>query len=60
MFIGTLAAALAELGEFDAAAATAREALGLARGKGDLNLIADLELRAGLYARGEKFRDQQR
>lgn len=56
--LDSLGAALAELGEFEAAVATTREALGLARLKGDLNLSRDLESRAALYSRGEPFRDR--
>ena len=56
--LDSLGAALAELGKFDAAAATAREALAVARLQGNMDLSRDLELRAALYARGEKFRDR--
>ena len=56
--LDSLGAARAELGEFEAAAATAREALGVARVKGDLDLSRDLEFRVALYTRGERFRDR--
>ena len=56
--LDSLAAALAEQGEFDRAAGIAREALAAARLKGDSNLSRDLESRAALYARGERFREQ--
>jgi len=56
--LDSLAASLAEQGEFDRAAGIAREALSAARVKGDSNLSRDLELRAALYARGERFREQ--
>jgi Flp pilus assembly protein TadD len=55
--LDSLGAALAELGEFETAAATAREALAIARLKGNLNLSRDLERRVALYARGQRFRD---
>ena len=55
--LDSLAAALAEQGEFDRAVLVAREALGAARVKGDSKLSRDLESRAALYARGERFRE---
>lgn len=55
--LDSLAASLAERGEFGRAAVIAREALGAARSKGDFNLVRDLESRAALYARGERFRE---
>jgi tetratricopeptide (TPR) repeat protein len=55
--LDALGAALAELGEFEAAAATAREALGIARAKGNASLSRDLELRGTLYGRGQKYRE---
>ena len=55
--LDSLGTALAELGEFETAAATAREALGVAKVKGNLDLSRDLELRVALYARGQRFRD---
>ena len=54
--LDSLAAAFAELGQFDAAAATAREGLTVARSTGNLSSARGLEQRAGLYARGQKYR----
>jgi tetratricopeptide (TPR) repeat protein len=56
--LDSLGAALAEVGQFETAAATAREAMTVARRKGNLDLSRDLELRAALYARGQRFRDR--
>jgi tetratricopeptide (TPR) repeat protein len=55
--LDSLAAAFAELGQFDSAVATAREGLAVARAKGNLNLASGLEQRAALYARGQKYRE---
>jgi tetratricopeptide (TPR) repeat protein len=52
--LDSLGAALAELGQFDAAA---REALGVARLRDNPDLSRDLERRLALYARGQRFRD---
>jgi protein O-mannosyl-transferase len=55
--LDSLGAALAELGEFETAAATAREALGIAKLKGNLDLSRDLVRRVALYSSGQRFRD---
>jgi hypothetical protein len=49
--------ALAEVGEFEAAAAIAREALAVGRLKSDQTLASELEYRLRLYERGLRFRD---
>jgi len=56
--LDSLAAALAEVGEFDKAVATAREALDAARARRNLNLARGLEQRLALYARGERYRER--
>jgi tetratricopeptide (TPR) repeat protein len=58
MSLDSLGAAHAELGAFDTAAAAAREALAIARLRGNRILSRDLEFRVALYTRGEKFRDR--
>ena len=55
--LDSLAAALAELGRFETAAAAAREALAVARSTGNAGMARDLEYRAALYASGQKYRD---
>ena len=55
--LDSLAAALAELGEFDRAVATAREAVGVATARGNQNLSRGLEQRLALYARGQRYRE---
>jgi hypothetical protein len=55
--LDSLAAALAELGEFDKAVITAREALQVAGARGNANLARDVEHRLALYARGERYRE---
>jgi Flp pilus assembly protein TadD len=55
--LDSLAAALAELGEFEKAAATAREAIGVAIARGNRNLSSALEQRLALYARGQRYRE---
>jgi tetratricopeptide (TPR) repeat protein len=55
--LDSLAASLAELGEFERAVATAGEALHRARARGDLALSRNIEARAALYARREPFRE---
>jgi Tfp pilus assembly protein PilF len=51
----SLAAAYAELGEFEIAAATAYEAMDIARRNGNLQLASDLAQRSALYSRRQKF-----
>ena len=55
--LDSLGAALAESGEFEAALSVAREGIEVARFKGAAELLKDLQTRAGLYARREKFRE---
>jgi tetratricopeptide (TPR) repeat protein len=55
--LDSLAAAFAELGQFDSAVATAREGVAVARSRGNRNLTSGLEQRATLYARGQKYRE---
>jgi Tfp pilus assembly protein PilF len=55
--LDSLGVALAELGEFKAAAAAARDALARARSLGDQALAAELEGRLRLFERGLKFRE---
>ncbi|MEO5762135.1 MAG: tetratricopeptide repeat protein, partial [Vicinamibacteria bacterium] len=55
-----LAAALAERGEFAEALRTNETAIGIARSSGKQALGRDLEFRAALYARGQKFRESAR
>ncbi len=57
--LDSLAAALAELGRFDEAAAIAGEALAAARASGNTAMLPELELRLALYQRGERFRDER-
>ena len=55
--LDVLAAALAELDAFDDAGSAISQAMALARSTGNVNLLKDLEFRAGLYARRGKFRE---
>jgi Flp pilus assembly protein TadD len=55
--LDSLGVALAEVGEFEAAAAIAREALAVGRLKSDQTLASELEYRLRLYERGLRFRD---
>jgi tetratricopeptide (TPR) repeat protein len=54
--LDTLAAAHAELGQFDAAVTAAGEALAVARAKGDGALVPELEQRLALYRQRQAFR----
>jgi tetratricopeptide (TPR) repeat protein len=54
--LDSLAAALAEIGSFETAAATAREALALARTVNDQAIVPELEYRLKLYHAGTPFR----
>jgi tetratricopeptide (TPR) repeat protein/uncharacterized membrane protein len=54
--LDTLAAAQAELGRFPDAAATCREALEVARRKGERDIVPELEQRLALYQSGQPFR----
>ena len=54
--LDTLAAAHAELGRFDAAAAAAREALAVARAKGDAAMLPELQQRLDTYLARRPFR----
>jgi tetratricopeptide (TPR) repeat protein len=56
-FLGTLAAAHAELGQFDEAVKTCGRAIDLARARGDLELFKLLETRQQLLLQGKAFRD---
>jgi hypothetical protein len=55
--LDSLAAALAEVGQFASAAATAQEGLAVAKSKGNLGLARALEHRAALYASRQTFRE---
>lgn len=55
-FLDTLAAAYAEAGRFEEAAATAREALSLALESGKADLAAEIQQRLELYQAGRPFR----
>ncbi len=55
--LDSLAAALAELGQFDKAQAVAREALSAARAGGNERLSRGLEQRLALYVRGQRYRE---
>jgi tetratricopeptide (TPR) repeat protein len=55
--LDSLAAAYAELGRYDDAATTVREALVLARKKGDPAIAPELESRLGLYQAHQPFRE---
>jgi len=57
MSLNTLAAAYAESGRFDAAVATAREALAVARGTGQQEFLPELTMRFEMYQRGEPSRE---
>ena len=56
--LDSLAAALAEAGQFVVAVEVAAEAQNAARSRGDAKLLRDIESRAALYARGEPFRER--
>jgi protein O-mannosyl-transferase len=56
--LDTLAAAHAELGQFDAAIAAGAEALALARTTGQSAMIPELEQRLALYRAGQPVRSQ--
>lgn len=55
--LDSLAASLAELGDFGAAAAVAAEAVGAARASGNAAIVPELEYRLELYRGGQKVRD---
>jgi tetratricopeptide (TPR) repeat protein len=57
--LDTLAAAQAERGEFQNATATAREALALARAKGERGFVAELGDRLVRYKEGRPFRQSR-
>ena len=54
--LDSLAAALAEVGRFETAVETAREALALARTQNDQAIVPELEYRLTLYRAGRPFR----
>ena len=54
--LDTLAAAYAEAGRFEEAAATAREAAALAEAQGLMTLAADIKTRAALYENSQPYR----
>jgi len=54
--LDTLAAALAEVNDFDRAVAVAREALALARATGDAAMLPELEGRVATYEGRRPFR----
>jgi Flp pilus assembly protein TadD len=56
LLLDTLAAAYAESGDFDGAAATARKAMALARSAGRTDWAQDIEKRLGLYEQEIAFR----
>jgi tetratricopeptide (TPR) repeat protein len=55
--LDSLAAALAEIGDFAAAVAAETEAIAAARGAGAAALVPELQSRLEMYRRGQKFRD---
>jgi tetratricopeptide (TPR) repeat protein len=55
--LDSLAAALAELGDFTGAVSAESEAIALARASGNAAMLPELEYRLDLYRRGQKFRD---
>lgn len=55
--LDSLAASLAELGDFAGASAVAAEALNAARVSGNAGMLPELQDRLELYRRGQKFRD---
>jgi hypothetical protein len=57
MSLNTLAAAYAEVGRFDAAVATASEALGIAQRLGQEVFLPELAARLALYQHHEKCRE---
>jgi tetratricopeptide (TPR) repeat protein len=57
MFLDTLAAAQAETGEFNAAVATARRGIELARAAGNEVAAEQIEARLPFYERGEAYRE---
>ena len=58
--LDTLAAALAENGQFAEAMSTAQRAIAMARSAGPAGLVPELQARLELYGRGEAFRDASR
>lgn len=58
--LDSLGAALAERGDFQAAAATAHEGARVAAASGNAEMAKALEYRASLYARGERYREGKR
>jgi tetratricopeptide (TPR) repeat protein len=58
--LDTLAAAHAEVGEFDAAVIIAREALAVARATGETAIVPELEQRRALYESRRPFRTPAR
>jgi tetratricopeptide (TPR) repeat protein/uncharacterized membrane protein (DUF441 family) len=58
--LDTLAAALAENGQFAEAMSTAQRAIAMARSAGPAALVPDLQARLESYTRGQAFRDASR
>ncbi len=58
--LATLAAAKAEIGQYDIASGLVRQALNLAAGHGDSALTADLQAQLDLYQAGKPFRETAR
>jgi tetratricopeptide (TPR) repeat protein len=58
--LDTLAAALAETGQFAEAMSTAQRAIAMARSAGPAELVQDLHARLESYGRGQAFRDASR
>jgi F0F1-type ATP synthase membrane subunit b/b' len=59
MIMDTLAAAQAELGKFDEALATQKQAIEKAKALGHDALVAEIEKHAEAYAKNQPYRDER-